>query len=617
MIGGARRSIGDYAIIGNSRSAALISRDGALEWLCWPRFDSASWFAALLDPERGGCFSVHPAGPYQATRRYVGDTNVLETTFQSANGVMRLTDLMPVSTEDAKRHALWPEHEILRRMECVHGEVAIELTYAPRPDYARASVALHDRGRMGIFCDNGDEVLVLRAEDPLEISTGSRDARGNFTLRQGESRYISLVFSKREPAVLPPLGAAANSRVDASLAWWTRWIERCQYEGPFRGAVVRSALALKLMTYAPSGAVIAAPTTSLPEDPGGVRNWDYRYCWLRDSSLTLQALLDLGYTAEAASFLSWAIHTTRITWPELQVVYDVYGGAELTEQELTHLAGFANSRPVRIGNGAQGQLQLDIYGEVLDAVYQYVRRGGQLDRLTKRMIVGLGNTVSKRWREPDEGIWEIRAGRRHHTYSKAMCWVALDRLLQLHQAGHVTLPAERFARERADIRDLIEQRGYNDRIGSYVSVLDGNDVDASLLMLARYGVVDPSSPRMRSTLDAIRSRLGANGLLYRYRGAGDGLPGSEGAFGICSFWAVSAQAMAGDVDGATMAFERILSFANDVGLFSEEIDPATGAALGNFPQAFTHVGLIDAALMLAAATRGDEMRPVTGATGRV
>ena len=617
MTGAAQRSISDYAIIGNTRSAALISRDATIEWLCWPRFDSASWFAALLDPERGGHFSLHPSGAFQATRRYVGETNVLETTFRTAKGELRLTDLMPVASEDAKRRELWPEHEILRRMECVEGEVSMELTYSPRPDYARAAAGLRDRGRLGIFCDNEDEVLVLRAEVPLAISIGGRDARGSFTLRKGERRYVSLVFSKREPAVLPPLDTTADARLDASLAWWRQWIERCQYEGPFRDTVVRSALTLKLMTYAPSGAVIAAPTTSLPEHPGGVRNWDYRYCWLRDSSLTLQALLDLGYTAEAESFLSWTIHTTRITWPELQVVYNVYGGAELTEEELTHLAGFASSRPVRVGNGAAGQLQLDVYGEVLDAVYQYVRRGGRLDRLTKRMIVGFGNTVCKRWREPDEGIWEIRAGRRHHTYSKAMGWVALDRLLKLHEAEQLEVPVEQFSRERAAIRDQIEQRGYNERIGSYVSVLDGDDVDASLLMLARYGSVDPSSPRMRSTLAVIQQRLGANGLLYRYRRTDDGISGDEGAFGICSFWAVSAQALVGDRDGAATAFERVLPFANDVGLFAEEIDPATGAALGNFPQAFTHVGVIDAALVLAAAARGDGTEPATAGGGHV
>ncbi|HJR15468.1 MAG TPA: glycoside hydrolase family 15 protein, partial [Gemmatimonadales bacterium] len=336
--------------------------------------------------------------------------------------------------------------------------------------------------------------------------------------------------------------------------------------------------------------------------PGGVRNWDYRYCWLRDASLTLQALFDLGHPAEAESFLAWLIHTTRITWPELQILYDVYGRPDLKESELEHLAGFAGSRPVRIGNAAGGQLQLDVYGEVLDAVYQFVQRGGHLDGATRRMLVAFGETVCRRWREPDESIWEIRAGQRQHTYSKAMCWVALDRLLRLHAAGRVHVPVERFARERAAIRDQIESRGYHEGIGSYVSVLGGDAVDASLLQLGRYGYADPGSVRMRGTLSAVQARLGRGHLLYRYL-TDDGLPPGEGAFGICGFWGVTAQALAGDRDRAEKAFEHLLGYANDVGLFAEEIDPESGAALGNYPQAFTHVGLIDAALTLAGVDR--------------
>jgi GH15 family glucan-1,4-alpha-glucosidase len=358
------------------------------------------------------------------------------------------------------------------------------------------------------------------------------------------------------------------------------------------------------MAYAPSGAVVAAPTTSLPERAGGVRNWDYRYCWLRDASLTLQALYDLGYTWEAEAFLSWLVYTTRITWPELQVVYDVFGETRLREQELEHLSGYRESRPVRVGNAADGQFQLDTYGELIDAVYEFVSRGGRLDRATRRLLVGLGRTVCERWHEPDEGIWEIRSHRRHHTLSKAMCWVALDRLLRLDREGHIRVPTEQFAAQLDSIREEIETRGYSEDLQSYVTAFDLEDVDASLLLLARYGYVEPTAPRMRSTYERLIQRLGQGGLLHRYLSNHDGLPSGEGAFGICGFWAVEYLARRGSTEEARSRFEHLLSFRNDVGLMAEEIDPATGEALGNFPQAFTHVGLIDAALSIGVASEG-------------
>jgi GH15 family glucan-1,4-alpha-glucosidase len=598
----AQPSIGDYAIVGDCRSAALISRGGSVDWLCWPRFDSPSLFGALLDPMKGGHFAVRPVGRFAAERRYLGDTNVLETTFRTSTGALRLTDLMPVSSETNKRRELWPQHHLLRAVECLAGEVEVELVCDPRPDYARTTPRLRDRGRLGLYYEHRDTVLVLRSDLPLVLSADGSGARGHAVLRTGERRQVSLVFSQGEPAVLPALGPAAERKIQMSIEWWEQWASRCTYAGPYRAAVIRSALTLKLMAYAPSGAVVAAPTTSLPEQPGGTRNWDYRYCWLRDASLTLQALFDLGYSDEAESFLAWLIHTTRITWPELQVLYDVYGRPDLTEKELAHLAGFADSRPVRVGNAAEGQFQLDVYGEVLDAVYQFVQRGGRLDSVTAGMLVAFGETVCRRWREPDESIWEIRAGRRQHTYSKAMCWVALDRLLRLHAAGRLRVAAERLAREQAAIREAIERHGFDERLGSYVSVLDGTALDASLLQLGRSGYADPASPRMRGTLAAVRAHLGGNGLLYRYL-TDDGLPPGEGTFGICSFWAVTAQTLAGDPEGAAGTFERLLGYANDVGLFAEEIHPESGAPLGNFPQAFTHVGLIDAALTLAGADR--------------
>lgn len=591
-------AIGDYAIIGDCRSAALISRDGSLDWLCIPRLDGPSTFAALLDAEKGGCFAVRPTQRYSVERSYIGDTNVLETVFSTETGRVRLVDLMPVISEEEKRRQLSPDHQVLRLIECVAGEVEVEVVCDPRPDYARVVPRLSDHGALGLFYESGAEILVLRSEIALSLSTDRPGAQGQEVLREGERRRISLALAVGEPAVIPPLGTEAEAKIERSIRWWEAWVGTCRYEGPYRDHVIRSALTLKLMAYAPSGAVVAAPTTSLPERLGGVRNWDYRYCWLRDASLTLRALFDIGYTTEGEAFLSWLLHATRLTWPELQVMYDIFGETRLEERELAHLEGYAGSRPVRIGNGAADQFQLDVYGEMVDAAFQFVLRGGRLDRSTARMLVGLGMTVCRRWREPDEGIWETRAGRRHHTYSKVMCWVALDRLIRLHEAGHIKAPVQTFAAERAEIRREVESRGYSERLGSYVSALDGDELDASLLLLAIYGYVDPAAPRMRQTCERIHERLGQDGLLYRYLGH-DGLPPGEGAFGICSFWGVECRARQGEVAKAAADFERVCSYANDVGLFAEEMDPESGTLLGNFPQAFTHVGLINAALTLA------------------
>ena len=598
--------IGDYAIIGDCRTAALVARDGSLDWLCLPRFDSPSLFGALLDRRRGGSFAVRPTGPVTSTRRYLEGTNVLETTFTARHGKARLLDLMPVSSEQDRRAQLVPDHEVIRAVEVLEGEVEIEVVCDPRFRYGSTAPRLRDRGHMGLCFEHGPDVVMLRSEIPLERSGNQAGVRGRARLRAGERRGVVLAHAHGGPVVLPSDGERITPRIRQTVEWWQRWAARCRYEGPYRAAVLRSTLTLKLLTYAPSGAVIAAPTTSLPERLGGVRNWDYRYCWLRDASLTLRALGDLGYGEEASAFIGWMLHATRLTWPELRVLYDVHGESRLPERELLHLDGYAGSRPVRIGNDAEHQLQLDTYGEVIDAVFEFVRRGGRLDRTTGRMLGALGTAVCRRWREPDEGIWETRSGRRHHTYSKAMCWVALDRLLRLHDQGLLQIPVRVFTQEREAIRAEVEARGYSERLGSYVSVLDGEEVDASLLLLGRYGYAEPTSPRMRATCETIRHRLGVNGLLYRYLGSDDGLPPGEGAFGIASFWAVGCRARTGDLAGAARDFERLCSLANDVGLFAEELDPTTGAQLGNFPQAFTHVGLIDAALTLAevAGPRG-------------
>jgi GH15 family glucan-1,4-alpha-glucosidase len=605
--------IEDYALIGDCRGAALVSRDGSLDWLCLPRFDSPSFFAALLDSERGGRFRIRPTGSFRAERRYLAGTNVLETVFAGPSGTVALRDLMPVASEKQKRASLTPEYEVLREVEGLTGEVELEIVYEPRPDYGRATARLTDRGPFGIWCQSGRAALVLRSEFPLALAPDGRAARSIVRVRAGEQRFFSLAYGEEAPAVVPALGEIARAKRERSIRWWREWAERRTYDGPYRDAVVRSALVLKLLAFAPSGAIVAAPTTSLPERLVGDANWDCRYCWLRDTAFTLRTLLALGCADEAETFLAWLLHATRLTRPELQVVYDVYGEARLPERELPHLSGYAGSRPVRVGNGAHDQVQLDVYGEVADAAARYADAGGRFDREAVRMLNGLGRTVCRCWREPDHGIWEGRAGRFHHTHSKVLCWVALDRLVELHERHGLRLDADRFRTERDTIRAEVEARGFNARLGSYTRLLDGDDLDASLLLLPLYGYVDAAHPRMTSTSARIHEKLAQGPLIFRNEAATkQGSPSGEGAFGICGFWAVECRARGGDVAGATQAFEQLLGYANDVGLFAEEIDPDSGQALGNFPQAFTHVGLINAALTLAEC---GEAAPAAAAEG--
>ena len=605
IVPSAFRPIGDYAVIGNCRTAALVSTAGSIDWLCLPRFDSPSVFGGILDAARGGSFSVGPAGDVrQVFRRYLPGTIVLETTLTTTGGTVRLTDAMTAHADDGPPE-LRPAAEIVRRIEVVAGELDIEVAFDPRPDYGRRDVRVRPAGRLGFFCTWGSEALVLRSDMPLSAD-GPPGIRGVERLRAGDRRFVVAGYDQQVPSVVPALDEGAERAIEATARWWRGWSDGLTYDGPHREAVLRSALALALMTFAPSGAVVAAPTTSLPETIGGNRNWDYRYCWLRDASLTVRALFDVGFSNAADQFLSWMLHATRLTWPRLQILYDVYGRTRLEERELDHLEGYAGSRPVRIGNGASGQLQLDVYGEVVDASYRYVCRGGRLDRATGRMLAGLGRTVARQWREADEGIWETRGGRRHHTLSRVMCWVALDRLVRLADAGHLREKVDDLRMERRAIAAEVESRGFNERLGSYTSELDGEQVDAALLLIGLHGYASFEDERMRGTLACILARLGAppgsrheeTGLLFRNRDE-DGLRGREGAFGICSFWGVEALALSGDLEAARDAFDRLLSYGNDVGLFGEEIDPRTGAALGNFPQAFTHVGLINAAVTLA------------------
>jgi GH15 family glucan-1,4-alpha-glucosidase len=595
--------IQDYAIIGDCRSAALVSRNGSIDWLCWPRFDSPSLFGALLD-DAAGSWSLAPSAAYRAERRYLENTNIVETRFQTESGSVRLTDWMPVASEGEKGSMLLADHEILRILECERGEVEVEMHFDPRPGYATRPARLRDAGALGLRMETGGGLLLLRTDMPHVPSGGSVHARAR--LRAGEAFFFSLTFSDEWPAVIPPLGAWTREALARSVSWWREWISCLTYVGPCREAVVRSALLLKLLVYAPSGAVVASPTTSLPERIGGELNWDYRFCWLRDASLTVRALLGLGFHQEAEAFVGWLLHSTRLSQPRLRILYDVHGKRSSKERTLGHLRGYRDSRPVRVGNAAAEQTQLDVFGEVIDAVTHLAERYQSLDRPTRRLLRGLGSYVCRVWRNPDEGFWEFRSGPRENTYSRVLCWTALDRLLQLHDRGLLPeAPVREFEAHRAQIRHEIEERAWNRSLQHYVAELDGEALDASLLLLPWYGFEEAGSERMKRTYARIRERLGAaDALLYRYR-TGDS-PG-EGAFGICGFWAVEYLAMGGgSLEEAKEMFERLCAYANDLGLFAEEIDPDTGDLLGNFPQAFTHIGLINAALSLARRIEGRE-----------
>lgn len=604
--------IDDHAIIGDGRSAALVSLRGAIDWLCWPRFDSPSVFGAILD-EGAGYWTVSPTGRFRSERRYVPGTNVLETRFVTGAGTLLVTDFMPVASDAERRGLLLPDHAIVRLASCEGGEVELETVFEPRPSYGRDRPRLRDAGRLGIRAETQAGLLTLRAGLPLAVEDGARVV-GRIRLGEGETCDLVLTLASAWPAVLPPLGASSREALDRTVRFWSAWSARVRYDGPARDAVVRSALALRLLVYAPSGAVVAAPTTSLPERVGGDLNWDYRFCWLRDAALTVRAMFGLGFREEADAFVSWLLHSTRLTQPELRVLYDVYGNQPAPERTLDHLAGHRGSRPVRIGNGAANQLQLDVYGEVIEAVAHFVRSGGTLDRDTQKMLCAFGEYVCRNWQRPDEGIWEPRSGARHHTHSRVLCWAALDRLLGMHAKGHLRgAPADLFERNRAAIRREVLERGWNAQLGSYVARLDGDELDAGLLLIPWYGFEDASSERMKATVRRIRERLGArDGLLYRYLGSDSA---GEGAFGVCGFWGAEALAMgAGTAGEAREVFERLCGFANDVGLFAEEIDPRTGDGVGNFPQAFTHVGLINAALSLQRRLRGAE--PLARAAAR-
>jgi GH15 family glucan-1,4-alpha-glucosidase len=596
--------IEDYGIIGDCRSAALVSRTGSLDWLCWPRFDSPAIFCGLLDPERGGFFSVRPLAIARVTRAYVGDSAVLRTVFHTEDGEFVLTDAMPIASPRHAKTTLSPEHEIVRMITCTRGQGDVEVRFEPRPGFAQWNDKLRDRGKLGIRIDTRQGLLTLRSDLPLVLTADKKGACGQRCLRAGESIHLSLTWTADAPAVLPPLGNWTRDVIERTLRVWHEWSSRTRYTGRYSKEVIRSVIVVRLLSFAPSGAIVAAATTSLPEKRGGENNWDYRYCWLRDAAFTVRGLLELGHPEEALGFTNWLLHATRLTQPRLLVLYDVFGRDPPPERSLPNLAGYQNAAPVRTGNGADEQVQLDAYGEVIDAVWRITRAGHRLDDTAARAVEGFGRYVCLHWSDADAGIWEPRGDQQQHTHSLALCWTALDRLIELQECGDVRpLYRRLFTETRDEIRHEIESRGFNHALQSYTSTLDGDQLDATALLLGWYGVVDPGSARMRSTYRALCAVLSPQpGLLFRNKEAGD-----DGAFGICCFWLAEHLARGGgSLQEARAAFEATLAFGNDLGIFAELIEPVTGAALGNVPQTFTHVGLINAALSLAERERAEK-----------
>jgi GH15 family glucan-1,4-alpha-glucosidase len=577
----------DYAAIGDGRTIALVAKNGSIDWLCLPDLDSPSVFAAILDADRGGRFELEPNGPYETQRSYVPDTNVLETTFSTNAGAVRITDAMTLSTS-----GLAPERELVRRIEGLSGRVSLGWLLEPRFGYGGARTRIESRGAVPI-ATSGADALAFRSWQAGEPEYGSERIRGQFEIEGGEVAHIAITAAHQEPLVIPTRDEVAK-RLDETLGSWRDWLSRRTYEGPWKQPVMRSALALKLLVFAPSGAIAAAATTSLPESIGGERNWDYRFSWIRDSAFTLSALLEIGCPAETEAFFWWLMHSSHLTHPELHVLYELAGGVSARE-EMLFLDGYRSSRPVRIGNAAAAQRQLDVYGELFQTAYLYARVPDRIDPDFGRRLAKTADLVCKIWREPDSGIWEVRSEPVHFTQSKMSCWIALKRACELAEQGHIpSHHVERWRGEADEVRNFIETRCWSHEKKSYTRSAGSDELDASLLLGALMGY-QGLNERSRATVDAVRRELGRGALLYRYTGE-DGLEGEEGFFLCCSFWLVEALARCGRLDEAAALMEEVLALANDVGLYAEEIEPSTGEFLGNFPQALVHLALISAAV---------------------
>jgi GH15 family glucan-1,4-alpha-glucosidase len=599
-------NISDHGLIGDLQTAALVTTDGCVDWFCCPRFDSPSVFGALLDADKGGYFQVKPDRDDYVTRQlYFPDTAILITRFMTPDGVGEVRDFMPIAGQRATSH-----HRLVREILVVRGTMKFVADIKPRFDYGRKEHKLEITEEGAVFHSDGMELTVhtvghrgdTAANMGTELERIGEDLRLHRTLKEGESAGMVLEWMGGRPRRLPE--GAVRQLSDETAAYWRNWLRRSTYTGRWREMVTRSAMTLKLMTYAPTGALVAAPTAGLPEQTGGERNWDYRYTWIRDASFSVYALLGLGYLEEAAAFGIWVrdrlveAEASNGTSP-LKIMYRVDGSSDLTEETLDHWEGWRGSRPVRIGNGASDQLQLDIYGEALDAMWHADGQGLQVAHQGWSAIVKMMDWLCEHWDQPEEGIWETRGGRKDFTYGRFQCWVALDRAVRL--AEHRGKPADiaRWRSERDRVYRQVMNRGWNEKEHAFVQFYGSEVLDSSLLLMPLMGFVSPFDPMWIDTLEAMDKKLVSDSLVYRYDpgSSPDGLRGSEGTFSLCTFWYVDALARSGRMDEAALVFQKMDTYANHLGLYSEEIG-LTGEQLGNFPQAFSHLSLINAAINL-------------------
>jgi GH15 family glucan-1,4-alpha-glucosidase len=602
------KPIGSYGLLSDCNSAALAGRDGSIDWLCLPRFDSPAVFTRILDPS-GGHWSITPAGEYRTERRYADGSLVLETTFTTDTGVVLLRDALAFA-DGQRGHDLGMDapHELLRSVAGVSGTVELVLELAPRPEYGLVR-PLFRQTESGGRTFGGPNQVAVSAGVPVSIERSTMLA--TFRVSAGETVGFAVRWLPPDAREAPEATApgAVAARIDDTVAAWRSWeAEHSIYDGPHRELVRLSSRVLQGLTYRPTGAIVAAPTTSLPETVGGERNWDYRYAWIRDASLTLQALYIGSCPDEAGDFVSFMTSSAgggASAEHSLQIMYGIGGEHDLSERELPHLRGWRDSGPVRVGNGAWGQTQLDVYGELLDALHLYHERLGELHPEIQRFVADLADTAARRWHETDAGMWEMRGEPRHHLSSKVLCWTALDRAVRLAPKLGEYAKADEWATERDRIREAVLARGWSDAKQSYAQSFDSDELDAAQLLMPLVGFLPATDERMRSTIEAIATELTQDGLVLRYRNEeglnADGLVGEEGTFVICSFWLVSCLAQAGELDRAEALFDQLAGYANDLGLLAEEIDPVHGELLGNFPQAFSHIGLITAAWELDQA----------------